>query len=411
LGENKGLPKADQWRRWVNIQVTVLWAVWRDEEDKIRTEAPEVPHNAKMKPTFTRNLLKIYQLFQYASLAERILAAKSISMEEVQHGHRYLRWCCEEMVRLGIHMVPNFHFAMHYPQFFELFGPVYAWWLFAHERFNGELEQVNLNGHADGEMELTLMRNWIAKQCIFGMLVSLPPNATAEERELLERVRIQKGAPRGTLRTQIAAFAQGTSTVITPKRVKKPTNLRKLPHSTLYGLLLEYTRAAFPELDIGNDMSCSPHDAILVADRSAKLLPFICKDGLRFGSAADSRTQADSYACVDFPEGRLPCHILYHFELQIKGKAPFLVSIVQRMTADDDIPVFPWSLRSTDLGIYVAYAQRYREMEVIATARLSATVAIVPIISHRLGPAKPLWVVHSFDRVRTYIEYTDYTAL
>lgn len=93
-------------------------------------------------------------------------------MDEVQYGHQFLRWCCQEMVALGVHLVPNFHYAMHYPQFFRLFGPVYAWWLFAHERFNGELEKVNLNGHASGEMELSLMRNWITKHRLYE-LVSL----------------------------------------------------------------------------------------------------------------------------------------------------------------------------------------------------------------------------------------------
>ncbi|TBU31210.1 hypothetical protein BD311DRAFT_132047 [Dichomitus squalens] len=155
LGENRGLPKADQWRRWVNIQCTVLWSVWRGEDDRIRQSAPDIPSNAKARPKFERNLIKIYCVFIYASLAEWILAAKTISKQEVEHGHRFLQWSCQEMVALGIHLVPNFHYSMHYPQFFRLFGPVYAWWLFAHERFNGELEKVNINGHADGHISKT----------------------------------------------------------------------------------------------------------------------------------------------------------------------------------------------------------------------------------------------------------------
>ena len=50
---------------------------------------------------------------------------------------------------------------MHYSLFFQLFGPVYAWWLFAFECFNGLLEKVKLNGHANGVMELTLMCAWL----------------------------------------------------------------------------------------------------------------------------------------------------------------------------------------------------------------------------------------------------------
>lgn len=46
---------------------------------------------------------------------------------------------------------------MHYSLFFCLFGPLYAWWIFEFEWFNGLLEKVKLNGHAYGVMELTLM--------------------------------------------------------------------------------------------------------------------------------------------------------------------------------------------------------------------------------------------------------------
>ncbi|EJF67325.1 hypothetical protein DICSQDRAFT_46259 [Dichomitus squalens LYAD-421 SS1] len=378
LGENRGLPKADQWRRWVNIQCTVLWLVWRGEDDKIQRHAPKIPPNAKNKPTFDRDLIKIYRVFLYASLAERILAAKAISHEDVQHGHHFLRWCCKEMVMLGVHLVPNFHYAMHYPQFFRLFGPVYAWWLFAHERFNGALEKVNMNGHADGEMELSLMRNWITKHRLHELISALPADATPEEHALLDRICTEQGAVRGTLRTQIAVFARSSSIILKPKHVKKPTNLRQLPHSNIYRLLLDYIRTQNPTLIIADDMTNTcDHDAIFLADGSAKLLPFICKDGLRFGSTADSRTQADSYGCVDFPDCRTPFHLLYHFEVTIARCS------------------------STELGMYVVHADRLAPMEVVNTSCLSAAVAIVPIASNVRGPASPIWVVHSFDRVRT----------
>ncbi|KAL1949361.1 hypothetical protein VTO73DRAFT_8242 [Trametes versicolor] len=411
LGDNRGLPKADQWRRWVNIQCTVLWLAWRDGDDRLRHAAPEVPHNAKSKPTFTRNLAEIYRVFLYASIAERILASKSISEDDVKRGHRFMQMCCQEMLRLGIHLVPNYHFAMHYPQFFRLFGPVYAWWLFAHERFNGEQEKVNTNGRAAGEMELTLMRNWIAKHRLFELLSSLPPDATPQERSLLTRVCREQGAARGTLRTQISAFAQGATSILKPKRVKKFADLRKLAHTGVYCLLLDYARTLHPELNIGDFMSLERHDAILVPDACAKLLPFVVKDGLRFGSTADSRTQADIIACVDFRDARIPCRMLYHFELQIADKPPVLCSVVERLTADGDIPSFPWGLYSTDLGIYTAYANTFQPMEIIATSQLAAVTAIIPVTSRRLGPDRPLWVVHSFDRTGIEPEDTWFDSL
>ncbi|KAI0748334.1 hypothetical protein C8Q80DRAFT_1103489 [Daedaleopsis nitida] len=149
--KNPSFGKADQWRRWINIQSTVLWVVWRDHDDRIRPVPPEVPSNAAAIPTFMRDLRQIYDLFLYASVAEKVLANKKISMEEVRRGHSYLQRCCQAMLRLGIRLLPNHHLAMHYPEIFRLFGPVYAWWLYAHERFNGLQENVNHNGKGDGE--------------------------------------------------------------------------------------------------------------------------------------------------------------------------------------------------------------------------------------------------------------------
>lgn len=91
-------------------------------------------------------------------------------MEEVQRGHNYLQRCCHAMLKLGIHLLPNHHLAMHYPEIFRLFGPVYAWWLYAHERFNGIQENVNHNGKGEGELELTLLRNWVLKHRLYELV-------------------------------------------------------------------------------------------------------------------------------------------------------------------------------------------------------------------------------------------------
>lgn len=162
-----------------NIQPTLLWLAWRNaEDDKIRDDPPPVPRQSSNPPQFRRNLAETYQLSLYLSLAERILAAQSITMRNVKRAVRYLRMFCQGALRLGHHLVPNNHIAMHYDIIFRLFGPAYAWWLFAFERFNGFMKQVNINGHADGEMELSLLRDWIQKQrlhelvCILSIRIS-----------------------------------------------------------------------------------------------------------------------------------------------------------------------------------------------------------------------------------------------
>lgn len=164
------MQKADQWRRWIHIQPTVLWLCWRDDNDSIPTSAPNIPGNVKHKPTFRRNLQDIYRTLMYLSIAERILANKMLSMSDVQQGQRYIQLHCQELLRLGVHLLPNHHLSMHYSDIFRRFGPAYVWWLFAFERFNGDQESVNINGRGGGEVEMTLIRNWVSKHRLFELV-------------------------------------------------------------------------------------------------------------------------------------------------------------------------------------------------------------------------------------------------
>ncbi|CDO73340.1 hypothetical protein BN946_scf185008.g103 [Trametes cinnabarina] len=403
LGENHSLPKADQWRRWLNIQCTMLWLCWRDDSDHIPRTAPPIPANTKQDPGFIRNLREIYEVFIYASVAERFLARENISMDDVHCGHHYLRRCCQEMLCLGVHLVPNHHLAMHYPEIFRLFGPVYAWWLYAQERYNGEQEKVKHNGKSGGEMELTLLRNWVGKHQFYELLTSLPESALPQECALIDRIASLSGVVRGTLLNQLAVFAF-TSTISKPKSIRRFTNLRKL-RPYVYDLLLTFARKTWPGQTIADDLNCDPSAVTSSAESSARRLLFIAKGGARYGSVADTRTDRDRIACVDFDNSRIPCRILYHFELVLGKLEPVICSVVERLEADDRIPTFPWSMYSTELGVYVAYADRYQPPEVILSSCLACEVAVIPFVSKVLGAAHPLWAIHSFDR--TGIEPVD----
>jgi hypothetical protein len=112
---------------------------------------------------------------------------------------------------LGIHLVINHHLAMHYEDMIKLFGPIYGWWLFAFERFNGLLEKVKHNGHDGGRMEITLMRNWVQTHLIYELLISLPADAHPLERKFLDQIIRDEGRQRGSMMTQIALFRSQTS--------------------------------------------------------------------------------------------------------------------------------------------------------------------------------------------------------
>ncbi|KAL6307607.1 hypothetical protein BKA93DRAFT_815915 [Sparassis latifolia] len=398
------LMEENQWRCWVNVQTTVMWICWRDKNDKIPHREPPIPSNAKHELTFRRYLDEVYQLLIYLSVAERILASKAISMDEVGRGQHYLQKFSQGMLALGAHLVINHHMSMHYSLVFKSFGPAHAWWLFAFERCNGEQEAVNLNGHAEGEMETTLMRNWLAKQRLYELVefVSMPENTSPEERKLMSRVTTQKGMNRGTLHTQLAGFGTGATVFFriygsirmpNSTRRKKETrfiNLRSLPHAEVYGLLLSYAHSAWPDLNIVDDFTTFAGFIPLSASHSAIGIPFLYRDGIRYGSSLDGRSQADRHACVDFTHSRVPCRLLYHFKLSITGKPHVFCSIVQRMKADERIPTMPWSMYATELGIYIAYHDTYHDLEVVPTDKLAAAVALLPTTSCRLGTDVPL---------------------
>lgn len=114
----------------------------------------------------------MYRLSLYLATAERTLGSRSITVNDARRGVKYLQQYCQLALSLGIPLKPNHHLAMHYVDMFKRFGPVYGWWLFAFERFNGYLEDVNLNGHAGGEMERTILRGWITKHRTYELVSS-----------------------------------------------------------------------------------------------------------------------------------------------------------------------------------------------------------------------------------------------
>ncbi|KAG2737679.1 hypothetical protein P692DRAFT_201674704, partial [Suillus brevipes Sb2] len=397
LADDHGLPKADQWRRLSSIYPFILWLCWRDHHDEIKASAPPVPASAKPQPTFKRDLRMIYKLVLYLSVSERILASKAISISDIDRGQAYLQLYCQGLESLGVHQTINSHLAMHYSLVFRQYGPAYATWLFGFERFNGVLEDVNLNGHGGGEMEYSLARDWVEKHRLYELAISLPEGASDKEHKLVQRAIDQKGLDRGTLRTQIAQFT--ASSILPPRLTSKAkfTSLRGLQHPQVYQLLVGFLQHKFPDLNVVDDMTAELGTTVLFASRSTKVLPFIVKDGIRFGSATATRTNADQFAGVLMHDTRVPCKIIYHFEIHLPDQV-FYCSAVQKMVSDDRIPVMPWDRFATDLGVNIVYENIFGPLEIIASSQLSCAVAIIPITTDVLAEEKSLWVVQSFDR-------------
>jgi hypothetical protein len=170
LGENQSLKKADEWRRLMNIAPVVLWEVWHDENDEIPNAEPPLPPSTARVILHSRNTSQLFQAALFLCCAIRILACKKLSMNEAKTGQEFLVLHCRLLLSLGVRLHINHHACMHFLPQFKRFGPVYSWWLFAFERFNGMLEKIKHNGHDGGEMELTLLRNWVQTHRLYELV-------------------------------------------------------------------------------------------------------------------------------------------------------------------------------------------------------------------------------------------------
>ena len=151
-------------------------------------------------------MLDIYSAVLFLCAAVRIIASRSISMAQAQLGQQFLNRYLTACLELGIHLVINHHMSVHYVAMIKLWGPVYSWWLFAFERFNGMLECVNTNGKDSGRAELTLMHNWIMTHLVYNLLLSLPENAHPLEWKFLTQIIKTEAHEQGSMMAQIAVY-------------------------------------------------------------------------------------------------------------------------------------------------------------------------------------------------------------
>ncbi|KII86134.1 hypothetical protein PLICRDRAFT_115269 [Plicaturopsis crispa FD-325 SS-3] len=229
LGTNQSLKKADEWRRLLTVTPVILWFTWsRGHGDAIPPGAPPIPQGATRNPSHSREYRKIYSAILLLCAGVRILASRQISMAQARVGQDFLSQYCRSLKLLGISTTINHHLAMHYLKFIKLFGPIYAWWLFAFERFNGMLEKVKHNGHDGGRMELTLLRNWVMCHLIYEYLLALPETDDPTERNYIDHIiRKEAREERGGMMTELAIYRSEASAdnVSLPRRMPKYISL------------------------------------------------------------------------------------------------------------------------------------------------------------------------------------------
>ncbi|KAG2092682.1 hypothetical protein BD769DRAFT_1631822 [Suillus cothurnatus] len=359
LGENQSLKKADEWRCLLTITPVILWWSWRDANDEIPDTEPPLPPNI-VAPDFSRNCCSLYKAILFLCTGART-------------GQSFLAHYCLECLQLHIPLTINHQASMHTADMIKKFGPVYAWWRFAFERFNGMLECVHHNGHDGGRIELTLLWNWI------------------------NRIIKVQAQDRGSMMTQIAVYQSEAAedNVRLPLHNAKLINLRAYgsPQGVFYPILLQYCHSLWPDLHLVGDLSCN-NGTPFYANKVAHALTYICKDGICYGCTMNRRTHADSFAFISQGRTCVPVQITALFVVGVLDVVPHVCAVVRRLVSDDDIPAMPWDLYASTLGIHVSYTE-LGPQEVVPVSWIECPLALIPV--HLNVLKKDLWITVSFD--------------
>ena len=136
---------ADQWKTWTNVfSMFALHRLMGDEH------------------------LECWRLFV---LASRMLSTPMITVGDAEEGHRMLLEFCNQFELLyGPEKVtPNMHLHAHILSCIKDYGPIYSFWLFSFERYNGLLGNYRTNQRS---VELQLMRMFLSDLEIHDLNIS-----------------------------------------------------------------------------------------------------------------------------------------------------------------------------------------------------------------------------------------------
>ncbi|TEB20556.1 hypothetical protein FA13DRAFT_1644436 [Coprinellus micaceus] len=422
LGENQSLKKADEWCRLLTVTPVVLWLSWKDPDNTIPDTEPAVMPNEIIETEHSCKRYSLYQAILFLCAGVRLLSTKAISMAQAAAGQTYLQNYFTRMLALNVQLSINHHLAMHFAPMIKLFGPVYGWWLFAFERFNGMLKKVKHNGHDRGRIEVTLMRNWVQSHLLYELFLHLPEDATDFERNLIDQI-IAREAQRGGMAVEIAIFRAEASVnnVSLPKNIGiKTLDLHRydipIEHEgspPIYEMLLTFVGNLWPDRRFKRQFSLD--DGIPFVGRDiVRRLSYFRKDGIRYGAHTNNTTDADTFAFIQRNNARVPVSIEDILLLKIPpvaGQEPLpahVCLLVRRLKiatgADVQGFIFPWEVYSNMLGIHVALADHYEPYEIISALDIDCPVARIPAqLSSRENFKLSICV--SFDHVRTSIRF------
>ncbi|OAD69734.1 C2H2-type zinc finger transcription factor [Phycomyces blakesleeanus NRRL 1555(-)] len=114
-------------------------------------------------PILLKAVLPIEMFINWISFVDacRQLVKPSITFSDIDDGHKFLQEFCTECQRIYTPTILtcNMHLHLHLRETIRDFGPVYGYWLFRFERYNGLLKNVNTN--RKDSFEVTYMNSFV----------------------------------------------------------------------------------------------------------------------------------------------------------------------------------------------------------------------------------------------------------
>lgn len=109
------------------------------------------------------------ECWRHFVLACRILCQRSLSATDINVVDALLLQFCRRVQRMygNSAITPNMHMHCHLKTILEDYGPVYGFWLFSYERYNGILEHQPTSNHC---IEIQIMRRFLQDNTSFAIL-------------------------------------------------------------------------------------------------------------------------------------------------------------------------------------------------------------------------------------------------
>jgi len=76
------------------------------------------------------------------------------------------------------------------------------------------------------------------------------------------------------------------------------------------------------------------------------------------------------------------------------------IALIQRFTCGDDIPVFPWDLWASDLGVESWYAENLGDIAVVSLQQLMGHLILAPITVGDLD----VWITVPYDHEKAEVD-------